>query len=943
MARERNGYSVDTIIFERLKSIATVTTEQDAFYRGWYRDGMVCVQSGARVFEVKDRSRLPSELDRLGGGGWTAAGVLDWIGFDLDVGHGREAVQYASTDEAIAAGREISALCNGAGEIRLSKSGVGVHIRVRVRPIDLGDETAARKMARNAAYWVAAACQIKCDRTVLGRQNLWYAAREVGVRGFELIDAGAGVWSVPKAAMQPPGDDKPAVSAPRVSAPVSQDRRAIIERAAMYMRKVDHAVAGQGGNHQAYVAACKLVQGYDITPDEAEPIYREWCAGNKPPTEEYKIREKLEAAYKAPNGKFARGHLLNAVSPHGGHGGGAVSKGYDGRRAEIEIPADAFAPSTVAPPPVEQDHGNGGAGLDAGFSGDAGHGEGEIEGAASPVISLGRVAAEETEALNEWFDADFHSELAKISLASNTKRDAMAARLFDALSLRLPKVGSVTQARVKENVRSVLKIGASDYKKALIEADTRRAARSDSGWLALAEKYKEFLWRGSVKRVIRRWREVWYEWRSDEGCYLQQSDEWIQGEALLWLYDNGVDAAGAGVSNFLQAFMATSIIRENVKPGSWLKDAPIDAKGSIYFSMKNGILNLCNRARMIAHTPDYFTLNSAPYDFLPELDFEKWEKLALMWQPLDSTGAAFKILQDWLGYLFIPFNPWKKFLICTGPGNDGKSVYSAICKHIIGERNCSAVGLEAFDPKTSFGLEPMIGKMLNQIGDANMVDRVAEGTLKTMTGNDSQNFSRKFLPAITEVWPGKIMINANQTPYWRDRSNALFNRMLPLHWEPIPDDKINPNLVEELVAGDLPAIFNWAMIGFDRIRKEKFQEDGRVKDWLEEARSETQGELDFFDVCLGYDVDAGTLRKCYMTELMKAYREWCESRNVKAFCNDLTLGRQMHAYLRRRFKADKVAEDAQTEFFARLVGRDGSGTLGTHKRRKYYRGVWILE
>jgi putative DNA primase/helicase len=961
-----------TLILKRLEAMAVASP----WVLEWFRDGMVCCQDWALrdepkrhgVFEVKDRSRLPAELGCLGGGGWTSGGVLDWVGFDLDVGHGNEKQVYPTTDDAIDAAKVIRELVRDAGEIRLSKSGVGVHVRVRVAPIDVGEESAARKIAKNIAYWVATACEIKCDRTVLGRQNLWYWARETGARGFELIAGANGAWKVPAAAMREPGVVTGGlVSTGKTAVPLTPNpspargegntaaREFVIRRAEKYMRVKAPAISGQGGQQQTFHAAMALVDGFGLSVDEALPLFQSWNAGCVPPWDDAGLMRTLTNA-KRKSGQNPSLSLLNVPSPKSAslpYGGGAGAKGYEAStRLEIDDEevgriglsdecSEGLDPLAFAPQPPEGEEVN--RECDALEEG----------GAAAPICSMDSADASSVtieadepstvDALNAWFDDEFIKRISQIELAHNTKRDAMAATLFDALSVRLPKVGIMTRARVKANLTKVLKITGRDFERAIAEANKRREARSDEGFLALAEGYKEHLARGAVRRVMRRWREQWYEWTSAEGCYLPQGDEWVESQAMLWLYDQGIEAAGASVSNFLQALQATTMIHESVKPGSWLENPPTNAKGSIFFSMRNGILNLCDRRRMMEHTPDYFTLNSAPFNYEPEREYERWTAVTLQWQPLDSTASALQILQDWMGYLFVPYNPHKKFLINTGPGNDGKSVYSAICKHIIGERNCSAIGLEAFDPKMTFGLEPMIGKMLNQIGDANMVDKVAEGVLKTLTGNDAQTFGRKFLPAITEVWAGKIMINANHTPYWRDRSNALFNRMLPLHWEPIPDDKINTNLVDELVADELPGIFNWALVGFDRIRQKPFNRDGLVLEWLEQARQETQGELGFFDECVGVDLNSMSTAKVTRPELMAAYKAHCDQRNAKAFCNAETLGKQLREYLRRKFVADGVAADESSAFFARMNGRDPPGLNGDLKRGRHYKGIGLLK
>jgi P4 family phage/plasmid primase-like protien len=743
----------------------------------------------------------------------------------------------------------------------------------------------------------------------------------------------AGVPELPKAV--------PAAPAPRgPAAPVSQDRAFVFERARKFMARQEPAMRAHDHPQDSHrwtfqITAC-LLNGFQLTRGEARQLLDEWNATCPIPWQPHEIEHKLDEVEKAaPDSRFPRGWLLNASPPRQR---GAVHKGSEGLAesdTEIDVPGESMP--EIADRPQQ---------------------EAEISEAGQPANPLtenpppsgeeppkrssgaGRVP---TGDLAAWFDGEFDKTLSDVCALVGTMQDAAVLKLFDELAARLPGVSVVTKARVKKSVCDRLKLGLRDYDKALIEATMRLEARADSGWMNLAERYVRWLWEQPTKRCLRYWREEWYEWNACDGCYVQQGFSWVRGELNKWLCNNGQEVTCNNTKNFLNALEAVTILHNSIVPGSWIKNAPPKAADAIYFSMRNGILNLCERAEIIPHTPDFFTLNSVPFAFDPKAACPKWQAATLQWQPMDETASAYQTLQDWMGYLFIPFNPHKKFLVCTGPGDDGKSVYARLCREIVGRSNCESVPLEMFDPSIKGGLQSLLGKMLNQIGDANIIERVAEGTLKSLTGNDPYTFSRLYLTAITEVWPGKVMINANATPYWRDRSNALFNRMLPLHWQTIPAAMMNPGLVAELIAEELPGIFNWAMEGFDRMRKQGFNRTGRVSEWVEDARNETQAELEFFDTCVEYDLNPLTCDRVYCSALMAAYKRHCEAMNHKVFCNDRTLGRQLREWLRRRFKREGIPDGQALAFLEKLNGRDGMGVNSEYKRKTFYRGIRLLK
>lgn len=286
----------------------------------WFRPGMVCVSRGGRAFEVKDPNALP-EPDALGCGGWDSTGRLEWIGLDLDVGHGAEKDAYETTEQAVEAAGAVVDFVGGAGEIRRSKSGVGIHIRVRIEPLELGDTV--RKVAGYIAKWIASTCEIKRDPTVLGRQNLWFWAREAKEQGFKLERAAVegARWKVPPAALREPVKAAPAPlpSVPRAKtggAGTGADAALLQKRVKGFVDKFKIAVQGQHGQTEAFKLASCLVNGFELPKAEAWDWMLHWNQRCQPPwgaDEMDDLRHQFDRAAadgQGPGGA-ARGWLLN--------------------------------------------------------------------------------------------------------------------------------------------------------------------------------------------------------------------------------------------------------------------------------------------------------------------------------------------------------------------------------------------------------------------------------------------------------------------------------------------------------------------------------------------------------------------------------------------------------------------------------------------------------
>ena len=138
------------------------------------------VQTDRGQWECKDPLRvLPSGVASLGCSG-LADGVRRWIGWDLDVGHGK-ALQYDTLELALSDARRIRTFLNGRAEIRLSKSGNGVHVK-HMFPEKVSNEEGLRFAKGTHSY-----LKLRSDPSPLGRQAFWLWSSKCGQDGFKLL------------------------------------------------------------------------------------------------------------------------------------------------------------------------------------------------------------------------------------------------------------------------------------------------------------------------------------------------------------------------------------------------------------------------------------------------------------------------------------------------------------------------------------------------------------------------------------------------------------------------------------------------------------------------------------------------------------------------------------------------------------------------------------
>lgn len=269
------------LLFHTLSVIANMHT----WTQQWLCTGMLCYATSRGVFEVRSLTMAtPPDLTALGCGGWDRQGRLRWVGLDLDVAHGTR--PYACLAAAVADAKRVWDFVGGAAEIRLSKSGQGVHVRVSLAtPVAVGREGAAR-----IAKWLSRTLHLRADASPLGRQNFWFWTSQPVPRAFELITPCAGVWAPPPQA----ATDTVTLVAQRPPVMRSTPRLILSRRTREFLEQ--GAPAGQR-NSRLFTAACDFC-GSGIGEEGAISELLPVALGIGLP--EHEARRTIQSAYGKP-------------------------------------------------------------------------------------------------------------------------------------------------------------------------------------------------------------------------------------------------------------------------------------------------------------------------------------------------------------------------------------------------------------------------------------------------------------------------------------------------------------------------------------------------------------------------------------------------------------------------------------------------------------------
>jgi len=400
--------------------------------------------------------------------------------------------------------------------------------------------------------------------------------------------------------------------------------------------------------------------------------------------------------------------------------------------------------------------------------------------------------------------------------------------------------------------------------------------------------------------ILYYWRQAWMRW--DGSVYREVSKDEIHADLHLevkaeldraneellrnWKGDaappTAIKVSRRLIGDVIDAVKATTHLSPSIESPAWIEGDSAESRN--YLTFANGLLDLdaCGEQapkELLPHSPRWFSTNIFPYAFDAAATCPQWFKF--LERNLEGDTERITLLQEWYGYNITPNTTLQKFAVFEGEGANGKSVACGALTAMLGIRNCSFVPLEMFGER--FQLTQTLGKLANIAPECGDIDKVAEGVLKAFTSGDSMQFDIKNRSPIQAAPTARFVLATNNRPRFSDRSGGLWRRMIL-----IPFRVVIPQ--EERVAGmdkpdywgqngELAGIFNWALIGLQRLRRNGTFSNARIcEDAIAEYRIECNPAAEFlkelFEACVG------KMESC--EDMYKDYKAWCDAHGYHA-------------------------------------------------------------
>ena len=236
-----------------------------------------------------------------------------------------------------------------------------------------------------------------------------------------------------------------------------------------------------------------------------------------------------------------------------------------------------------------------------------------------------------------------------------------------------------------------------------------------------------------------------------------------------------------------------------------------------YLTLRNGLYDL-REETLLPHTPDIFTTNLLPYDFDPKAKCERFLQYLDEVFLKDSDKVSF--IQETVGYIFQKNIPKPSIFFLIGSGSNGKSVFVDTITNLIGQENTCSISLNALS--NEYYLLTLFNKMLNISSETPRKKRIDTDLVKAVVAGDWVTGRIPYKQPTKFKSFAKHFLAMNEAPLIEDSSHGMWRRLYIIDFPKcFTESEMDVHLTETL-RGELSGIFNWALEGYNRLRKKDF-------------------------------------------------------------------------------------------------------------------------
>ncbi len=271
--------------------------------------------------------------------------------------------------------------------------------------------------------------------------------------------------------------------------------------------------------------------------------------------------------------------------------------------------------------------------------------------------------------------------------------------------------------------------------------------------------------------------------------------------------------------------------------------------------------------------PKDFITYQLPYQYDSTAVCPLFDKYLLRVVP---DQASRELLQEFCGFIFTRLNI-EKCLMLIGGGKNGKSVFFNILNALIGKENVLNYSLGLFGHE--YNRAKLTNVLLNYSSEKGF--DLPVDTFKALISGEPIQAREPYGKPFTLKNRAKFIFNTNTLPKETESSEAYFRRFLVIPFdEVIQDSEVDIDLADKIIKSELAGVFNWLLIGLNRIMaNRKFTDCERAKKAIEDFKKSSDSVLLFIE---DENYIKSVVQNKTLKEVYQDYKSYCNDSNFRA-------------------------------------------------------------
>ena len=331
----------------------------------------------------------------------------------------------------------------------------------------------------------------------------------------------------------------------------------------------------------------------------------------------------------------------------------------------------------------------------------------------------------------------------------------------------------------------------------------------------------------------------------------------------------------------LRAMIAMAALHESVA----VQPEELDADPWL-LNLPNGTLGLA-MGTLRPHRREDLLTRLAPVAFDPDADCPTWRAFLERVQP---DGAVRGYVQRAAGYTLTGDTREQCLFLLLGGGANGKSTFTEIVSTILGSYyvKTRAQTLTSHGAGVPNDVAALAGRRLVSVAELSEGQRLAEGLVKDLTGQDRLVARFLFKEFFEFVPSAKIWLYGNHVPTIQGTDNGIWRRIKLIPFAvTIPESEQDRTLLAKLRA-ELPGILNWLVEGCLAWQAGGLGQPVSITEAVQQYRADMDTIAQFLAMmCL-----TGPEARVKARALYQAYRRWCADQGT-ASQSQIILGKRL--------------------------------------------------